>query len=256
MNDKEMYLSKMTRREFREKREKGFFEVAIIPTGSIEQHLEHLALEQDIACSNYIAEQVARQVYPKAVVGVPISFGIAEHHMTFPGTLSVKPHNWLGIVFDVVESFLRHGITKILLLNGHGGNIGALNAVKEQWEFYFKEQQNITLSRENGPQIHTHYEYREFSAMTKNVDFRFHSYWDFIPEDFAEKVLENGKLPGHAGEFETCIAMWAIPENVRKEAFAYSKDPDIFSANSEKGSLLGKKAIDGVRKVIEEMVND
>ena len=120
MNDKEMYLSKMTRREFREKREKGFFEVAIIPTGSIEQHLEHLALEQDIACSNYIAEQVARQVYPKAVVGVPISFGIAEHHMTFPGTLSVKPHNWLGIVFDVVESFLRHGITKILLLSSQG----------------------------------------------------------------------------------------------------------------------------------------
>ena len=257
MNKNEVYLSKMTRREFREKREKGFFEIAIIPTGSVEQHLEHLALEQDIACSNYIAEQVASQVYPKAVLAVPISVGIAEHHMGFPGTLSVRPHNWLGVIFDIVESFLRHGITKILLLNGHGGNVGPLNAVKHQWELYFKDQQNRTLLKENSPRIHTHHEYEELSETMPNVvDFRFHSYWDFIPENFAKKILKHGKVPGHAGEFETSIAMWAIPENVRKEAFVYSHDPDISSANSEKGSLLGKKAIDGVRNVIEEMLNN
>ena len=88
---REVRLEKLTRREFRQALEVGSFKAAIIATGSIEQHLEHLAFPQDIASSTYVAEKAAALLYPDVVVAVPISIGIAEHHMHFPGTMSVKP---------------------------------------------------------------------------------------------------------------------------------------------------------------------
>ena len=57
----EFRLQKFTRREFREARAAGKFDVAIVATGSIEQHLEHLAFEQDIASSTRVAELTAER---------------------------------------------------------------------------------------------------------------------------------------------------------------------------------------------------
>ena len=59
MREQEIRLEKLTRREFRAALAAEHYQVAILPTGSIEQHLEHLALEQDIVSSTYVAEQVA-----------------------------------------------------------------------------------------------------------------------------------------------------------------------------------------------------
>ena len=121
--NRKVRIEAYTRREFREALRAGSFRAAIIATGSIEQHLEHLALEQDIASSTHVAERAAEALYPSVAVVVPLSIGIAEHHMYFPGTMSAKPGSWLAVLFDAVESLVRHGITRVLILNGHGGNV-------------------------------------------------------------------------------------------------------------------------------------
>ena len=126
MQSKGFRLEKLTRREFREARAAGHFDAAIIATGSIEQHLEHLAHEQDIASSSHIAEMVSERLHPNVVVAAPISIGISEHHMHSPGTLTAKPGPWLSVVFDAVDSLVRHGINKVLILNGHGRQRGAV----------------------------------------------------------------------------------------------------------------------------------
>ena len=72
MPENEARLGKLTRREFREAHEAGHFNSAIIPTGSLEQHLEHLALEHDTASACYIAEEVAKRLYPQVVVCTPL----------------------------------------------------------------------------------------------------------------------------------------------------------------------------------------
>ena len=72
MNDQEVMLSKLTRREFREAMEAGHFKTAIIPTGAIEQHLEHLAMEHDIRSAIWIAQEAAQRLYPEVAVAVPL----------------------------------------------------------------------------------------------------------------------------------------------------------------------------------------
>ena len=224
-------LERMTRREFREASEAGRFKAAIIPTGSIEQHLEHMEMRHDIASSTYVAERVADQLYPQVVVAVPMAVGISEHHMFAPGSLTAKPGSWLAVMFDVVETFIRHGVNKVLILNGHGGNVAPVEGIINQWKRYCNRDHP-------GANLH------------------FRSYWDLIPRDFAMDVLKSGNLPGHAQEFETAFALHAFPENVRMEAVADQEDDAPAMATAEQGKQLADKAVDEVAKFLQFMIDD
>ena len=71
------------------------------------------------------------------------------------------------------DSMRRHGITNILIINGHAGNAGPVN---ERLDGY-REQLGI------------------------NIDF--HSYWEAYSPEFVQEQMETGRCPGHAAEFET-----------------------------------------------------
>ncbi len=229
MQDKEVHLERLTRREFREAIEAGHFKSAIIATGSVEQHLEHLAMVQDIASSTHIAERVANNLYPNVVVAVPINVGVAEHHMKHPGTLTTKPETWLAVILDATESLLRHGVKKVLILNGHGGNRRPIYGAISQWKTYFRNQ------------------YGE-------VDVRFNSYWDVLSHEFVSSVQDAPGFPSHAREFETSFTMHVHPENVRSDAIPYSEDEGAAAATAEKGKLLVDKTVEGVTAIVQEML--
>jgi creatinine amidohydrolase/Fe(II)-dependent formamide hydrolase-like protein len=55
-----------------------------------------------------------------------ISYGVSYHHADFPGTLSVSPDTLSRLVYDVGMSAAKHGITKLVIVNGHAGNTPAL----------------------------------------------------------------------------------------------------------------------------------
>ena len=228
MPDNEFRLERMTRREFREALDDGRFSTAVIPVGSIEQHLEHLPLGHDIASCTYVAERVARNLYPAVLVAVPVSIGISEHHMIHRGTLSAKPAAFLATVFDAAESLIRHGVRNVLILNGHGGNVAPLDAAMRQWKLYFEN---------------THPE----------AGIHLHSYWQSVPADFAERVTDGGRFPGHAGEFETSFALYAFPETVRTDHLRDTDDPEPATATAEKGRLLVEKIVDGLTELLRDM---
>ena len=56
------------------------------------------------------------------MVAPTLAFGFSEHHMDFPGTLTLSIPTYIAAVTEVCESLVRHGCRKLLLLNGHGGN--------------------------------------------------------------------------------------------------------------------------------------
>ena len=120
MSAQEVMLAKLTRREFRQAIESGNFSTAIVGIASNEQHLEHLAMEHDLASVTYIAREAAKRLYPQVIVTVPMAVGISEHHMIHKGTISARPGGWLAVLFDVVESLVRHGVKNVLIFNGHG----------------------------------------------------------------------------------------------------------------------------------------
>ena len=255
MESKIFELPELTRKEFKTHLDLGHFESVIIPTGSIEQHLDHLSMNLDIQMSRYVATQAATKLYPKTLVVSPISFGIAEHHMYFPGTLSAKPGSWLSILFDLIESILRHGIKKILILNGHGGNITPVNGIIEQWQLNLYATQNTTIQSQISDSLENHYEYLD--AILKNkkndIDIKFLSYWDLIPENLINSILETKEYPGHATEFETSLAMYAIPESVRFEKLKSSKEIGVNKASASKGEKLAKEAITQTIQTINNM---
>lgn len=249
-------LEQLTRREFRGALDTGSFKAAVIATGSIEQHLEHLAFPQDIASSTYVAERAAELLYPDVVVAVPISIGIAEHHMHFPGTMSANPGSWLAVVFDAVESLVRHGIRNVLILNGHGGNVAPVEGVIQQWRLHLTSTFGNPLSPGTADAIHTHSDYTDalLERDDPGLDLRFNSYWDLVPKEIAEGILDSGEYPGHAGEFETSFALHALPDNVRWDHVAES-DPNAARATAEKGRALASAAIEGTASLLREMLS-
>ncbi len=104
-------------------------ELAILPTGSIEQHGPHMALETDIAVAASLAERLAAGLGELAVLCPRLDYGLSEHHMRFPGTLTLRHETFIGVVLEIVESLAHWGVRRVLVVNGHGGNIDALRLV-------------------------------------------------------------------------------------------------------------------------------
>ncbi|MDH4129382.1 MAG: creatininase family protein [Spirochaetota bacterium] len=98
----------------------------IIPIGSTEQH-SPVGL---IGTDHLIAESIAYEVGNKTntYVAPTISYGMSNHHMAFPGTISLNPTTLICVVKDVLMSLYAHGFSKFYFLNGHGGNISSVDS--------------------------------------------------------------------------------------------------------------------------------
>lgn len=100
--------------------------VAIVPVGSTEQHGPHMTLDTDSAIAEAFARLIAEQLGNDAILCPTLRLGMSEHHLAFAGTLTLRAPTLLALIADVVESLAHHGMKRILLVNGHGGNQDAL----------------------------------------------------------------------------------------------------------------------------------
>nr|MEE4267403.1 creatininase family protein [Candidatus Krumholzibacteria bacterium] len=102
-------------------------DLVLLPVGAIEQHGPHLPLDTDAYDADHLARQVAAACSdPKPLVLPLIAYGVSYHHEDFPGTLSVTNETMAKIVYDVGMGVARCGATKLVIINGHGGNGPAL----------------------------------------------------------------------------------------------------------------------------------
>jgi len=175
--------------------------VVIVPVGSIEQHGPHLPTQVDAL----LASEVSRRAARKVAAGVPVIVaptvwsGLAEHHMSLGGTLSLDFETFFGLMRCLCRSLVRHGFRRILLLNGHGGNITALNVVVNEL------------------------------AVELQVPLATASYWMLAKEGFAA-VLDRQTTVRHACEAETSMLLALAPELVdmaRAADVVGSTEPEI-----------------------------
>ncbi len=102
-------------------------DIALLPVGSMEQHGPHLPLDTDAFDAGYLARRVAEGCAPPKPLVLPlIPYGVSYHHEDFSGTMSISPKTLSQLVYEIGMSAARHGITKLVIINGHGGNIPAL----------------------------------------------------------------------------------------------------------------------------------
>jgi creatinine amidohydrolase len=124
-NEKEVDLSRMSWPEVQARLEAGL-RLAIIPVGSFEQHGPHLPLRTDFMLAYGRATRIARLV--EGVVVPVVTAGCSDHHLDFPGTVSLRPETLIDILTDAARSLMKHGFDRLVLLNGHGGNDTTLKA--------------------------------------------------------------------------------------------------------------------------------
>jgi len=98
--------------------------VAILPVGSNEQHGPQNPLGTDHLIAKAIAEETAKRAGVLCLQVIP--FGVSSHHKQFWGTIYISPETFKGYVKEVCLSLNYYGIKKIVIVNGHGGNLCAL----------------------------------------------------------------------------------------------------------------------------------
>lgn len=97
----------------------------VVAVGAIEQHGPHLPLLVDAARGDRLAVEVAARL-GDALAAPTIRVGCSEHHMGFPGTITLRKHTLEAICLDYAVSLARHGFTRICFVPSHGGNFGPL----------------------------------------------------------------------------------------------------------------------------------
>ncbi len=160
------------------------YEVAVLPFGATEPHNLHLPYGIDTMEAATVGERVCEEAHrrgAKVVLLPTIPYGTQTNQKEFPLAMNVYPSTMRTIIGDLVESIVRGGIRKIVLLNSHGGN-------DMKWIL------------------------REMYGQTPAHLFLCNWYAAF-GDDF-EKIFE---VPDdHAGEMETSFALAHCPELVAR----------------------------------------
>ena len=172
-----------------------------LPAGSFEQHSYHLPLATDSIEAEHLADELARAApdHGLEIVTLPtLPYGYSEHHMTFPGTVTLSADTYRRVVEEIGESLARHGVERFLIVNHHGGNRESLSLAADR------------LQRDHG--LQTHVVLPPFLAFAR------------------ERITERfGEGWGHAGEYETSMIEHYAPALVksdRKQPQAVSERPE------------------------------
>jgi creatinine amidohydrolase len=98
----------------------------ILPLGVTEAHGRHLGLGTDFIEAEAIAHAAGEAT--GVAVAPTLNYGQALALMGFPGTLSLRPTTLIAVLEDLFHALHHHGFRRILVVNGHGGNIAALSS--------------------------------------------------------------------------------------------------------------------------------
>jgi len=156
----------------------------IIPIGSTEQHGPTGLIGTDALCAEAIAQRVGERL--DVVVAPTIDVGMAQHHMAFPGSLTLRPSTLMAVLRDTLLSLSHHGFQRIFVINGHGGNTATIQAA-------FAETQ------------------MELDRMTPRPDLRtkLANWWDSPAVDKLASALYGDATGSHATPPEVAVT-WAL----------------------------------------------
>lgn len=162
--------------------------VVVAPIAACEQHSRHLPTYTDTILVTAVAEGVEQKL-PNEVLLLPsLWFGASHHHLRFGATLSAEVDTHVDMLCDLLLPLLEDGYQRLLILNGHGGNIDTMH---------------VALRR-----LQTRYPQRILSAA---------SYWELAEKELAALAEGPRKSMGHACEFETSMVLALRPELVRRD---------------------------------------
>jgi len=105
-------------------------DIVIFPVGSNEQHGPQNPLGTDHLIAKALAEEAAKRTGVLCLQVVP--FGVSSHHRQFWGTVYVSPEAFKSYVKEACLALSYYGVKKIVIVNGHGGNLSALSELARE----------------------------------------------------------------------------------------------------------------------------
>ena len=108
--------------------------VAVLPVAAVEQHGPHLPLSVDATLlQGVVAAALAQLPADLPVLFLPPqAIGLSTEHLSYPGTLTLSPATLIALWSELGACVARAGVKKLLLLNGHGGNVAAMDIVARE----------------------------------------------------------------------------------------------------------------------------
>jgi creatinine amidohydrolase len=189
-------VANMTSPEIGEAIRKGYT-TAVFAVGSNEQHGPVLAVCTDTVLGDILALRVTEKL-GGALKFPTVNMGCSEHHMMFPGTVTLRKETLHMMLKDYVGSLARHGFKRVIILPSHGGNFGPINEVVEELKM---ENPNVKIV-----------------AYTDLIGFVEHI--SKTSEKFGISAEDSG---AHAGESEVSMMMHANPKGVRPKNIPKAK---------------------------------
>jgi creatinine amidohydrolase len=162
--------------------------VVVAPIAACEQHSLHLPVFTDTLLVTAVAETAEKELPDQLLLLPTLWFGASHHHLRFGATLSAGVDTHIDMLCDLLAPLLDDGYQRVLILNGHGGNIDTMQTALRR--------------------LQPNYRKRVLSAA---------SYWDLAREELAALAEGPRKVMGHACEFETSMVMALRPDLVRKD---------------------------------------
>ena len=169
------------------------FTTVVVGVGSAEQHGHHLPIKTDALIGNALAHAFAVR-WGNVLQAPTICVGCSEHHMGFPGTITLKKETLKAILIDYIESLSRHGFKTIILLPSHGGNFSIVDEVVAQYK-----DKNAGIKVVGVVNLIKLFDF--VSNLGKNFDV----------------TPEKGGV--HSGDFETSIMLFLAKELVRSDRY-------------------------------------
>jgi creatinine amidohydrolase len=119
----------------------------VVPIAALEQHGPHLPVFTDSMLLGEVVRRAAESLRDRVVWTPLLWLGNSHHHIDFAGTLSAAPRTYLDLLGDLIDNLVGHGFRRVVLLNGHGGNIvPAQQAVFEARQRYRQRHDLLLLA--------------------------------------------------------------------------------------------------------------
>jgi creatinine amidohydrolase len=170
----------------------------IIPIGSTEQHGPNGLIGTDAICPEVIGKQLGEEI--GALVGPTISVGMAQHHLGFSGSVTLRPTTLIAVIRDYVTSLARNGFERFYFLNGHGGNIATTNAAFS--EIY--AEASMQRPGSNAPSIRC----------------RLKNWWENPGVQKISAELYGDREGSHATPSEVSVTQFAYPDAIKRVGMA------------------------------------
>ena len=218
-DDRAILLAEMTWPEVKTALEADAF--VLVPIGAIEEHGRHLPLCTDNLAAYEVAiraARTAREMEIQVIVAPLLPLGFAGETMAFPGTISLEAETDTNMLLDVLRSLIKHGFSKIIVVNGHGGHATLIDVV-----------------------------IRRIRDETKGRIMIANAMWMNLAAEVVDQVREGRNVPEHAGELETSVVLYLRPDLVNKqEMVSFDKELPIVASEKLGGEMPSAFAQCGV----------